>query len=63
MNKTFFILEVETGLFDGWYFNGAEEGMLEYWNNKRPQYSHILAEAKSKVSYIPDNRTLRSWKK
>jgi len=60
----YFILEIETGFIDGWYFNAdikEIEEIAKYCNEKRPQYQHIACKAiipkgfnKRKVMFIND---------
>jgi hypothetical protein len=48
----YFILELETGLIDGWYsedYEGANaldimEDMAETWDELRPSFTHIVAQ-------------------
>ena len=58
--KAYLILEVETGLMDGWYRSEKlVRGMDEYWDEARPGYSHVtVALDASDLPYIPDQRFL-----
>lgn len=55
-----FILEVETGLIDGWYRSGNidKEGIKEHWDRKRPGYTHIICRTSSKICYLQDEKCL-----
>lgn len=59
--KAWFILEVETGLIDGWYYGETlfeRKEILRHWNEARPGYAHIVAEVVSGSAYLPDDRCL-----
>ena len=58
--KFWFILELETGLIDGWYMdlNDNPETMRKYWDETRPGFTHIAAVAVSDGGYLPDTRSL-----
>lgn len=45
--KTWIVLEVETGLIDGWYFgteNIDRDALRKMWSKKRPGYTHVIAD-------------------
>lgn len=45
VKRSWFILEIETGLIDGFYANSKEfdqNDILTFWNNARQKYAHII---------------------
>jgi hypothetical protein len=42
MAKYYFIDEPETGLIDGYYVNKRPEVELRIWNERRPQFKHVI---------------------
>jgi len=59
--KPQFILEIETGLIDCWYYTDENSlmGVLKFWDEVRPEYHHIIAELRHSCMYrVPDNRRL-----
>ena len=58
--KTYLILEIGTGLVDGYYFGRTYlDDVLDVWNERRPQYPHLIVEVVSgKRGYLPDSMML-----
>ena len=61
--KNAFILELETGLIDGWYRGVVQDELEEIrdrWDEKRPEYSHILAFTDDNGVLTPKDRYLNA---
>ncbi len=52
----YLILELDTGLMDGWYSYDCSE-VLEYWDEVRPGHRHIIVESNA-TQYFPDHMCL-----
>jgi hypothetical protein len=57
MAKYYFIDEPETGLIDGYYVNKRPEVELRIWNERRPQFRHVIKMTDTS-DYIPPGGSL-----
>ena len=59
MNEHWLVIEVETGMMDGFYAT-EEQGVkaLETWRGRRPEYRHMLCNVKVGVTDFGPERFL-----